>query len=796
MMQRPVRRLPWLRLALVGAILLVAGLGLSRVRLDANVLDLLPSELRDVQGLRLLLAHFGQPGELVVTVEASDPLLAASSASSLAAALQTDGQGKSTVVDAPPWDARPETLASLAAYALVNQPPEHFRDVLAKLNPAAAGRHARAAMEAIGSSFSPVEATRLGYDPLDLLSGLGEPDAASATGEFSSTDGRCRILYVWPIGGSGRKRPPTAWLDAVLHRITQWEAAAAHGAQVRVGWTGEPAFVKEITAAMSRDMMVSSVTSILFSALLFYFVHRRISLLGRAFFYVGMAFAAAVGLTAMVFPNVTVISVGFGAILAGLTADYVFLITHRWRCHPDNLSSLRAATAPGIVAAALTTAVAFLSLNLSGLPGLFQLGTIIAVGVLAAAFLMVGPFSRDLARRGPIGRPTTFLPQPALRLAIIAGKTATWALCTAGAAILILGHWPRWAVDATPMRPRHSVAYATMDRMVERFGQGKPTRNILVTGNSTAQVAEKLWMTRKRLERAIEEGTLIDFELPDRMWPQEDFQRENLRSVASAQVSGDALAQTLRHAGFTDAAAYLTKHAISQWKTWTSLDPPIWPDDEAFRWIARRTMSHETPPFVACGLAVVPPGKSSAVEDLARDLAQRGIYLTAWSNLGKSVAAHVLPRGIVVTITFLIALTATVAVVFRNVADTFLVILSLGMVLLIVAGITKMAGLSWNFVNLSSLALILGMGIDFSIHIIFALRQCGGNANAVYREVGAPISLCAATTGVGFWSLAGSETQGLSDLGATCAIGITSAYLVAVFLLPTWWRTIHSFRRP
>src|SRR5271155_650373 len=50
---------------------------------------------------------------------------------------------------------------------------------------------------------------------------------------------------------------------------------------------------------------------------------------------------------------------------------------------------IRRAIAPSILWAAITTISAFLVLNLGGLPGLGQLGTLVAIGIALSALVMV-----------------------------------------------------------------------------------------------------------------------------------------------------------------------------------------------------------------------------------------------------------------------------------------------------------------------------------------------------------------------------------------------------------------------
>ena len=96
-------------------------------------------------------------------------------------------------------------------------------------------------------------------------------------------------------------------------------------------------------------------------------------------------------------------------------------------------------------------------------------------------------------------------------------------------------------------------------------------------------------------------------------------------------------------------------------------------------------------------------------------------------------------------------------------------------------------GWSWNMMNLMSIPLLLGMGVDFAIHMQLAMRRHGGDLMLVRFSIGRALLLAGSTTVAGFASVAFSSNAGLASLGRVCAVGISCAMLTAVFLLPTWW---------
>ena len=124
---------------------------------------------------------------------------------------------------------------------------------------------------------------------------------------------------------------------------------------------------------------------------------------------------------------------------------------------------------------------------------------------------------------------------------------------------------------------------------------------------------------------------------------------------------------------------------------------------------------------------------------------------------------------------------------FRNTRD---VLMLAGM--LVFSGILLLAVMSlldirWNFLNLAAAPLLLGEGIDYGIHIIFAMRRLPQHPAAT-RVAGKAIVICSLTTCVGFGSLCFSSTAALASFGFVAAAGVAACALTAVVALPAWGR--------
>ena len=193
------------------------------------------------------------------------------------------------------------------------------------------------------------------------------------------------------------------------------------------------------------------------------------------------------GLGGLLLGSISVISLGFAAVLLGLAVDYAVVHYQEALAHPQlSVPEIRRAIAPSILWAAITTISAFLVLNLGGLPGLAQLGTLVAVGIALAALVMVVAFLPPLfpERRTPGPAWTRqnwwiyFLP-PAERTApplVAVGPTyhraafLLTALLVLFASALLCVRRPGLDKTTQALRPQHGQAEQALDEVTTCLG--------------------------------------------------------------------------------------------------------------------------------------------------------------------------------------------------------------------------------------------------------------------------------------------------------------------------------------
>src|ERR1044071_5077277 len=137
--------------------------GLVRLRFDAEVFDLLPADLKVVEGLKQYQEHFANARELLVTVKAPQAEQAEAAARTLATHLRQRPDLVATVTWQPPWLEHPEQAAELLAYLWFNQPPSVFAQLAAALVPAKLPEILVATREELATAMSPREVGRLSY---------------------------------------------------------------------------------------------------------------------------------------------------------------------------------------------------------------------------------------------------------------------------------------------------------------------------------------------------------------------------------------------------------------------------------------------------------------------------------------------------------------------------------------------------------------------------------------------------------------------------------------------------------
>ncbi len=779
--------------------------GLLRLRFDSEVLDLLPQTEPVVQGLKIYQQNFSNSRELIITLRSPDPEKNENAARTIASDLRTRTNLVASVLWQPPWMEHPDQAAEMLAAIWFNQPPEVFGELTNRLASTNLSAIVQQAKEQLSTSMSPMDIARRSFDPYDLMNVPTGGGAPGGFGEgqsmFGSEDGTFRIVFVRSAVSVDNYRQCIEWLGQIRSAVTA--TLAQNGAeQMIVKFTGRPAFLAEISSGMQKDMSESVVGTVVIIAVLFWLAHRRIKPMLWLVALLVLILVGTFGLGGLVFGSINVVSMGFAAILLGLAVDYAVVHYQEALAHPNlTIPEIRRAIAPSISWAAVTTISAFLVLNLGGLPGLGQLGSLVAIGVALAALVMVFVYLPPLfpERRAP--RPSTESTPHLEGHARPPGKSfLTWGgtICLlAIPATLVLRGFPAFDPTADALRPSRSEAYTALDELKVILGGKEEPLWVLTAGKDEQQVWEKLQAMDITLRGAKEKELIADYLLPTVLWPAPRNQAANKPTAAAIVSRRSELITAPLTNGFSSNAVLVTDRILTAWESASRGTAVFWPTNEMSQWVMDRLVSRSSERLIAVGLVHPNPKQplSASVQEWAGQLPKAETWVSGWALLGPAVANKVIGNMWQVLIPMGLLVLGSLWFAFKRFQEIALSLLVLVLSALALLTVMRWTGWKWNLLNLMALPLILGTGVDYSIFVQLALRRYGGDAHLAHRSVGRALILCGATAAAGFGSLGWSNNQGISSLGQLCAIGIGLNMLISVYLLPGWWWGVARPRR-
>ncbi|MEK7950017.1 MMPL family transporter [Luteolibacter soli] len=784
----------WLHLMLLAAVA-VAALGITRLRFDTDILSMLPGELPEVKGLKAHHQAFARQDEAILLLEKEDGVeddeghTPAKLAESLAAQLEKDGVVKRARWQ-PQWTADPQGLSELLGYLWLNADPAEVRALADRLSPGKSQATLDAALEELATSLSGQDLAMLAHDPFGFLAHPAVADVLGSSGgggggaTFSSGDGTAHLMFLDAPKDVPGYREAGAWLDSVRASIAKWHASSQ--TKTRISITGEPAFSSEIGMAMEKDMSGSIGLTLTLIALLFWWMQRRLMLLHGLVITLCLVFAVALGVAGWVYGELSIMALASAEILIGLATDYGLVICQEAKVAGHDEKKLLHASGKPVLCGALTTAIVFSALNLGGLPGMAQLGSIVGWGLLAAGVLMIVFYLPWVAKygvdRAPAEDEAKWIPR----------RRKSWMLTVAISAlalgVLAWKGMPGVEFDSKIMRPRNSTAMEGFERMREKFPDKDPRLlRVVVQAPDDATMLARLGEAQARFAAAGKDGVLLESSLPAAWWPDPVKQKENRPVLLAIARDAPRLLAAADATGFSEEGTALGRQILGVLE---KAEPGFYPTSPAAREIMRLFLQRDEKQGGGLVLGSVLPDPS--VDPLTpgyprlRALNSEGIWLSGWSLFKPAIAGLVkddmtrmlLPMGVL--------LLAMMFIIFRRIRDVAYALFTMVVTILVMLAAMTVFGLKWNFVNLMATPLLLGTGIDYAIHVTLTLKRTGMCYKELWNGTGKALLFCGVSNVIGFGSLIFSASDALVSLGQVAVIGIVLSMAFSLFLLPGW----------
>lgn len=780
---------------LIGAafFLLIASLSFLRSHqsFDSDILNLLPAGTPAVEGLKIYNSQFNSARELAFLIEGAsadavtDEFIEALNQQPWVLRVLAGNPLEST--------AGRETLPFLVAPLILGQDSDGFDATLAKLDPASLAIRLKRLTQQTAAG-SPLARLELINDPIGIVAPVAKTlvEKLSVTDTFNltSVDGGARIVPVVTNQATLSADDCRALMQKVHAFIESFRKQTDPA--VRISVTGRSAYVDEISESMSRDIAMTSSVSILAVTVLFWFAFRSLlPLFGSVLILV---FTCLLSLTAgsLLFDKLNVVAIGFCSILIGLGDDFSLLLYQRYlstRVRGGDRESAIAASivhsAPGILWVALTTSLGFATLIFSQSAGFSQLGVLIAVGVFLGAIGMIffmPLFERNCAsanQSDPFQNFCKRLMKSSHRFFLIAS------LALGAALVLAIIPWRSLRLDTSTnsLEPRNIPAAQTLARMMEKFpGMFEPLMIVIkgpVDSESLVRLDEKLRELQAR-------GAIQSFSSPSPLIPNRLNAERNAARLRALDLEGLSrmIMNIEKESGLRPNVLNSAKQLLEALESDTPLQSQL-PAYSPWWFVLDRVLSPTSGDVI---YYVRPPnniGQSQRhlIEQEIRDVMPQAM-VTGWSQMLNDLVPWALRELVIFGGAVVIMIFIILAAVYRRLSSLLMHVGSLALALGGTIATLKLFGHSINLLNILAFPLILGVGVDYGVHLILASRESGditGNLEHVMK----PVIVSGLTTCIGFGSLILARNPALSGLGLVCATGVTWCLIASIcFLAP------------
>jgi len=800
------RVLVWLGVAALAAACLA--ILITRVELDSDVINMLPKGFESVEGLKIYDRDFEQTRELTFALrcQPQDVDKLEEFAPTFAENLRKQPWCERVLAGSPmesPDGIR--DLQSIAVPLLLNLEPAAFEQTMSILKPEKIRERLHRLHQEIEAG-SPRPEFELALDPLGVVGPALRPFAAANAIEqeqpLTSPDRTMRVF----LAVTNQRSLSAFECQRLMREVNAFRVRASDGwggGPLDVLVTGRSAYVAEISLSMRYDVVATLGSSVLLVGIIFFIGFRRwLPLLGMGFSLLLSCFVAlAAGL--LVFGRLSMVAVGFCAILVGLGVDFAILIFGRYQQaridgeeYQQAIATSVAQLGRAVFFGALTTAVGFLALILSGSMGFSQLGVLIAIGIFFAGLFMCTILFL-FVRPGQA-------PQRHDWVFEVVKKYVRWSvqrpmpmIIVAGGTLLLLsafGFSPvpplRFEASVRSLEPKNSRAAEALQAIMAKM----PTRWEPVLAIVQARDAQELHEDWQRITAHWTElqaaGKIKGFSTPAALCLSPMWMEENREALGKVNLTAarQTLEEALRTEGFSPDSFTPAFRLLDDLQA--DVDPkaplPDWrkqlPKGAGWWFLVDRYFAKD--PLLTTGFATTnePVTTHAQREELGRELPVPGVpmILSGWSYSLADLQPWSQRQLLIISALMALFDVGLLAILYRDFRLWLIQIITLAFGIGAMIATMKLLNLHLNLLNVLSFRLVLAIGVDYGIYVVLVWQKTRELEHDVAGVI-KPVILAGLTAVSGFGSLGWARNPSLSGLGIACAIGIFWSLLATIF---------------
>ena len=560
-------------------------------------------------------------------------------------------------------------------------------------------------------------------------------------------------------------------------------------------------------------------TSLVGVLLLFALAFRRVGLIAYAFVPLAFGLVLAFGFAGTVLGELNALTSGFAALLVGLGIDFVIVSYGRYVEERRRGADLEAAlvamsgsSGRAVWTGAITTAATFYAFMVTDFVGLRQMGLLTGTGILFCMVSVLVLLPAMLAWREDHPRPGGRMPRLVLH-GLGARRLVRWSferpvlvICacvvvTAGTGILA----PRLEFEDAirELRPQGNPGVEVQDEVAEYFGSGLNYTMIVLSGETEAEALELSIQAEEGAQELVDGGVLTGIRGIGSLVPSPASQaaahdwldrhrdlldRERLHELFERHATEEGLrAEPFRRGIDLLADAGAGREPVT---AATLRDSP-----QIGRMLERYMSRNEGDTKLVVYLYPPPGMWRRGAPPGAHELAERlgpQAEVTGVNVVGERLRNGIRVDAVTASVIGFLLVALLLFLDYRWVVSTLLSLLPLSIGVVWMLGIMVLIGEDMNFFNVFVVTMIIGIGVDYGVHMVHRWREVGFGPEALegerlvaaLGETGKAIVLAAVSTSVGFGSLALSHYPGLRSMGIVAILGAVATALVSITLLP------------
>lgn len=776
------QRRGWLIIILL-VLLALAGWKLSHLKVEESITAMLPDGKSQVAHDFHLLQQAPFARQIVIHLTATSPdinstqLLAATDV--LRQALPADlflnslsGPGK--MVKGPLFQRLDDYLPVLLAH-------DDLRRIATKLLPEQIDRSLANDFAQLIQPQGMALKGQIRRDPLQLetlalekLAHLNPiPDVRLKDGHFLSRDGRSSLILA---------DTPIAMIDAVGGRklMTAFETARQTlpdgiTADLISGHPYTLANAETIQADMKLVLLVSGL-----GIFLLFVVFLRSFRAFVVYLLPLFSMVAALVTAQLWFGTLSGITVGFGAVLLGITIDFGLHVYFSLRYGRSSLGreQLLKTVARPVLFGGLTTLAAFAVLLTSALPGQRQLAIFAMAGILAALVLALFFLPHFIGSEKPLEVSSRVLlrrhiydRKPVLRIGVLILWLAVAIFAAIQAQSLSIN------AELRQLSYLPDTLQQAEKKLSEVWGKMRNRALIFAAGDTldgALQSNDLVWQQLQK-EQVLQGVVTLAPVVPalqtqqqrvtswSNFWEERQATVRDLIRVSGEKYHFSASAFDPFWERLNREPALITAESVKSWGLDRAIDSLLLKEDQGYQVL---TLIPDEPQLVAALTR-----DFSAHPEISL-VSQRHFSQQLSHEIGADFSHFISYAGVAVVVLLLL--------LFRRLSEVLLALLPVLTGLLVMFGGMGWLGLEMNLFNVVASILIIGLGVDYGIFMV-----CHGQQDDDLASSRA-ILISGLTTLAGFGALVLAKHPALHSIGLTVLLGISAAVPTAILVIPAF----------